>query len=310
MPGSLIGTAVRRVEDPDLVRGLGTYVDDLRIEGLLHLAFVRSPVAHGVLSGVDATAARRAPGVVAVYTAADLATPRHHSFIVLNDACKRPPLAEDKVRFVGEAVAVVVAESRRAAADAVELVDMDIEPLPAVTDPEQAFGDGAPLQFDELGTNLAAGAREADGFDPLDGAEVVVRARMENQRVAVVPLEGNAITVQPGSGDGEHELTIHVSTQMPHLLRDLAATLFELDLQRVRVVAPAVGGGFGGKAGIAPEHAVAIGAARALGRPVSWVESRSENLVAMPHGRAQVQYVELGVRRDGRIVGFARPGGR
>jgi CO/xanthine dehydrogenase Mo-binding subunit len=176
MPGSLIGTAVRRVEDPELVRGLGTYVDDLPIEGLLHLAFVRSPVAHGVLSGVDATPARRAPGVVA-------------------------------------------------------------------------------------------------GFDPLDGAEVVVRARMENQRVAVVPLEGNAITVQPGSGDGEHELTIHVSTQMPHLLRDLAATLFELDPQRVRVIAPAVGGGFGAKAGIAPEHAVAIGAARGLGRPVSWVEA-------------------------------------
>lgn len=120
-------------------------------------------------------------------------------------------------------------------------------------------------------------------------------------------MEGNAITVQPGSGDGEHELTIHVSTQMPHLLRDLAATLFELDPQRVRVVAPAVGGGFGAKAGIAPEHAVAIGAARALGRPVSWVEGRSENsenMVAMPPGRAQVQYVELGVRRDGRIVGL------
>ncbi|MGI9062520.1 MAG: xanthine dehydrogenase family protein molybdopterin-binding subunit [Pseudonocardiaceae bacterium] len=302
MPGSLIGTAVRRVEDPDLVRGRATYVDDLPIDGLCHLAFVRSSLAHGTLLGVDATAARAAPGVVAVFTATDLAIPRHHSFVGLNDACMRPPLAEDRVRFAGEAVAVIVAESRTAAADAVELVEVDVDPLPAVADPENALADGAPLQFAELGTNLAAGAREPNGTDPLDGAEVVVRARMENQRVAVVPLEGNAITVQPVSGD--YDLLVHVSTQMPHLLRDLAARLFSLDPARIRVIAPDVGGGFGGKAGIAPEHAVAIAAARALGCPVSWVETRSENLVAMPHGRAQVHYVELGVRRDGRITGM------
>ncbi|MQA17131.1 MAG: molybdopterin-dependent oxidoreductase [Pseudonocardiaceae bacterium] len=304
MAGSLIGTEVRRVEDPDLLRGASTFVGNLQVDGLLHLAFVRSPLAHATITSIDAGAALAAPGVVAVYTAHDLRIPRHHIFFALNDTCKRPPLAEGKVRFAGDAVAVVVAESAADAADAVELVDIDYDPLPAVTDSEDALADGAPLQFEELGSNLAAGAREPDGSDPLAGADVVVRARMENQRVAVVPMEGNAIAVVPGPEGAEDELTVHVSTQMPHLLRDLAAGLFELDPQRLRVVSPHVGGGFGGKAGIAPEHTVAIAAARVLDRPVSWVETRSENMVGMPHGRSQVHYVELGLRRDGAIVGL------
>ncbi len=304
MPGSLIGTQVRRVEDPELLTGASTYVGNLQRDGLLQLAFVRSPLAHASITRIDAGAALAAPGVVAVYTAHDLRIPRHHIFIPVNDACMRPPLAEGKVRFAGDMIAVVVAETAAAAADAVELVDIDYESLPAVTDPEAALAQDAPLQFEELGTNLAAGSREPDDADPLAGADVVVRARMENQRVAVAPMEGNAITVIPGGEGDEHELTVHVSTQMPHLLRDLAARLFDLDPQRLRVVTPHVGGGFGGKAGLAPEHAVAIATARVLERPVSWVETRSENLVAMPHGRAQVQYAELGLRRDGTIAGL------
>lgn len=304
MAGSLIGTQVLRVEDPELLTGASTYVGNLHVDGLLQLAFVRSPLAHATITRIDAGAAQAAPGVVAVFTAHDLRIPRHHIFIPVNDTCMRPPLAEGKVRFAGDAVAVVVAETAAAAADAVELVDIDYEPLPAVTDPEAALAEDAPLQFEELGSNLAAGSREADGVDPLAGADVVVRARMENQRVAVVPMEGNAITVVPGGEGDDHELTVHVSTQMPHLLRDMAARLFELDPQRLRVVSPHVGGGFGGKAGLAPEHSVAIAAARVLGRPVSWVESRSENMIAMPHGRAQVQYAELGLRRDGTIAGL------
>ncbi|MGH3392034.1 MAG: xanthine dehydrogenase family protein molybdopterin-binding subunit [Actinomadura sp.] len=310
------GRAVRRVEDPDLLRGRARYVDDLRIAGTLHMAFLRSPLAHAVIGGIDVSDALEAPGVVAAYTAADLGIPRFHGFITLNEACARPPLAEGKVRFVGDPVVAVVAETRAAAVDALEHVDVDYEPLPAVIDPEEALAEGAPLQFEELGSNMAAGVREPDGTDPLAGADVVVRGRFVNQRVAVVPMEGNAITVVPG-GDGSprptdpdrppgdpHDVTVYVSTQMPHGFRRIAAKLFDLEPERMRVIAPHVGGGFGGKAGVTAEHAVAIAAARVLGRPVSWVETRSENMVAMPHGRGQVQYVELGLTHDGTIVGL------
>ncbi|HEY7488108.1 MAG TPA: xanthine dehydrogenase family protein molybdopterin-binding subunit [Streptosporangiaceae bacterium] len=302
--GFAAGRPVRRVEDPDLLRGRGTYVGNLRVPGLLHMAFVRSPLPHAVIGDIDVSGALEMPGVVAAYTAADLGIARFHGFITLNETCARPPLAEDKVRFVGEPVVAVVAETQVAAADALEFVDVDYEPLPAVIDPEEALAEGAPLQFEEVGTNVAAGVREPDGTDPLAGAEVVVRGRFVNQRVAVVPMEGNAITVVPGGDDAAYDVTVHVSTQMPHGFRRIAAKLFGLEPERMRVIAPHVGGAFGGKAGVTAEHAVAIAAARALGRPVSWVETRSENMVAMPHGRGQVQYVELGLSRDGTIMGL------
>jgi aerobic carbon-monoxide dehydrogenase large subunit len=201
-----------------------------------------------------------------------------------------------------------VAETRAAAADAAELVVVDYEPRPAAVDPEAATEPGAPLQFEAAGTNVAAGSRDA-GADPLSGAEIVVRGRFENQRMAVLPMEGNAIAVIPGDptseeGGAGHDLTVYVATQMPHGWRNQAVEMFGLDPARLRVVAPHVGGAFGGKAGVAPEHAVAVAAALRLGRPVKWVETRSENLVAMPHGRGQVQYVELGLRPDGTIVGL------
>ncbi len=301
MPGSILGTSVRRVEDLELITGASTYVGNLALPGLAHLAFVRSPLAHARITAIDTAAAAAAPGVLAVYTAADLDLPAHHGLMVINPELPRPPLATDRVRFVGEAVAVVVAETKAAAVDAAELVEVDYDPLPAVVDPEAALEPGAPTQF-EGRTNLAAGVRSA-GADPLAGAEVVVRARMVNQRLAVMPMEGNAIAVQPVP-DGPHELTIWVSTQMPHGFRDQVAELFGLDADGVRVIAPHVGGAFGGKAGILAEHTVAIGVARALGRPVSWVETRSENLVSMPHGRGQVGYYELGLTRDGAITGM------
>jgi carbon-monoxide dehydrogenase large subunit len=303
MPGSILGTAVRRVEDRELITGASTYVGNLALEGVLHLAFVRSPLAHAVITGIDTSAAAAAPGVVAVLTAADLDLPAHAGLFVVNPDILRPPLATDRVRFVGEAVAVVVAETKAAAVDAVELVEVDYDPLPAVVDMEAALEPGAELQFPELGSNLAAGQRSPDG-DVLADADVVVRARLVNQRVAVMPMEGNAIAVRPGGPDTDHDLTIWVSTQMPHGFRAQAATLFGLDEERVRVIAPHVGGGFGGKAGMIAEHTVAVGVARALGRPVSWVETRSENLVSMPHGRGQVAYYELGLTRDGAITGL------
>ncbi len=305
MPGSILGTSVRRVEDPELIRGRGTYVDNTVPPGALHVHFVRSPLAHARLGTVDVEKAREAPGVVAVLTGADLAdVPDHRPFMVLNDACARPLLARGKVRFVGDMVAAVVATTRAEAVDAAELVEVDYDPLDAVVDPEAALTPDAPLQFEELGSNLAAGFRDPDDVRPLDGADVVVRARIVNQRLAVAPMEGNAVTATPGGPDEPYDMTVHVSTQMPHGLRAQVAAQGGWDPGRVRVVAPHVGGAFGGKAGIAPEHAVVIETARRLGRPVTWAETRSENLTAMPHGRGQVQYAELGLRRDGTIVGL------
>ena len=303
MPGSLLGNIVLRVEDPDLLSGRAAYVDDLPVDGALHLAFVRSPMAHAVVRSIDATDALAMPGVVAVLTAADLDLPSVPAFMRLHELCSRPPLARATVNFVGEPIAVVVAESKAAAVDATEMVVVDFDPLPVVVDPERALAADAPVQIPELGSNLAIGRREGP-VDALDGADVVVRGRFENQRIAVVPMEGNAIAVVPGDDGDGHDLTVYVATQMPHRMWGDVAEATGLDKDRIRVVAPFVGGAFGAKAGMAAEHLVAIGCARRLQRPVKWIESRSENLVAMPHGRGQVQFVELGLRRDGTIVGL------
>src|SRR5499427_5291577 len=207
MPGSILGTRVTRVEDPDLITGRGRYVGDIQLDGLASLAFVRSPIAHGRLVGIDGAAALAHPGVIAVLTAGDLGVPAFHGFMVLNERCARPPLADGKVRFAGEPVAIVVAETPAAAADGADLVVVDLDRLPAVADPELALAPGAPLQFEELGTNLAAGERDGDGDgeEALRGAATVVRARMVNQRVAVAPMEGNAITVVPGADGRGHD---------------------------------------------------------------------------------------------------------
>jgi carbon-monoxide dehydrogenase large subunit len=304
MPGSLLGTRVPRVEDPDLLTGRGTYVANLRIDGMCHVAFARSHFAHARINSIDIAAAQAAPGVLAVYTAEDLQIAPFHGFLVLNPACARSPLAQGKVRFVGDPVALIVADSQAAATDAIELVEVDYDPLEAVVDPEDALADGAPLQFEEIGSNLVAGKEGDSAVDPLAGAATVVRATLQNQRIAVVPMEGNAIAVIPGDDGNGHDLTVYVSTQMPHSFARSAARTLEFDQEAVRVIAPHVGGAFGGKAGVAHEHAAVIVAARRLGRPLTWVEDRSENLVAMPHGRDQVQWIEMGFDTDGRITGM------
>ena len=303
MPGSILGTSVRRVEDPKRVRGESTYVGNLALPGALRVAFVRSPFAHARILGIDVGQACASPGVVAVYAAGDLDLPAHHGLLMVNAGTPRPPLATDRVRVVGEAVAMVVAESEAAAADAIELVDVDYEELPAAVDMEDALAEGAELQFPELGSNLATGARSPEDPDALGDAEVVVRARMVNQRIAVLPMEGNAIAVDP-AGDAEHDLLVWVSTQMPHGFKAQLIAVLGLGDERVRVIAPDVGGAFGGKAGMLAEHTAVIGAARVLGRPLMWVETRSENLVSMPHGRAQIAYYELGLTKAGVITGL------
>ena len=320
MPGSLLGTRVRRVEDPDLLTGRGTFIANLRVDGMARAVFVRSPIAHARIAGIDSAEAAKSPGVIAVFTAGDLDIAPFHGFMVLNPACARPPLADGKVRFAGEPVAIVIADDEAAALDAAEKVVVDYDPLPAVADPESALAPDAPLQFEEIGTNIVAGMRGTlpDDADPFAGAAHVVRAQLENQRIAVLPMEGNAIAAIPHDPSpldqsaldqstphaGRYELTVYVSTQMPHLFGRMASKIIGVDAERIRVIAPHVGGGFGGKAGVTSEHAAVMVAARRLSRPVAWIEGRSENLVAMPHGRGQVQWVEMGFRDDGTITGM------
>src|SRR5215472_1177154 len=298
MPGSILGSAVRRREDPRLVTGAGRYVDDLAPEGTLHAVFARSPLAHARLRRVDVSAAAAVPGVVAALTAADLDLPPRLSFAVVPEVFARPPLAVDVVRFVGEAVAVVVGESRSAAVDGAEAVSADYDPLPVVATPEQAAAEGADLLFPEHGTNLAFQAAYGEDQDALDGAEITVRARFVNQRLAPVPLEADAFLAHP---DG-NRLRVWASTQSPFQVRDFVADCLGMAEADVRLVAPDVGGGFGAKGTSYPEQVVVAALARRLGRPVRWAQTRSENFVAMAHGRAQVQDVEVGAKRNGELA--------
>ena len=304
MPGSILGTAVRRVEDPDLLLGLAQFVDDLPLAGALHLAFVRSTYAHVRIVAVDVTEAQAMPGVVGVFVADDLQLPPYEGLMQLNAQCLRPPLAVDKVRFVGDTIAVVVAETRAAAADAVEAVVVDYDPLPAVVDMEDALAPGAPAAV--RGARLESGGRDppARRRRPVGGC----------RRGRAGPLREPA---HRGDADGAERDRGRARRRRrgarPHGVRlDAdAARLREAHRADVRArrgahawVAPHVGGAFGGKPGLMAEHCVAVGVALRLQRTVKWIETRSENLVAMPHGRGQVQYVELGLQRDGTIVGM------
>jgi aerobic carbon-monoxide dehydrogenase large subunit len=300
MPGSILGSAVRRREDPRLVTGAGRYVDDVPVVGCLHMAFVRSPYAHATLDAVDPSAAVNAPGVVAVYSAQDLGLRPRLANGFIDEALARPPLAEGRVRFVGDLVAAVVADTRAHAADAALLVEVDYGPLPVVATPEAAAAEGAPLLFPDHGSNVAFTVGSSADGDVLAGAEVVVRQRMTNQRLAPVPLETNAVLAIPEAD----RLTVYCSTQSPFQVRDAIADALGMNEADVRCIAPDVGGGFGAKIAVYPEQVVVAAAARRIGRPVKYIETRSENLLAMNQGRAQVQDVEIGACRDGTLVGL------
>src|SRR3954449_6248665 len=305
MVGSILGNRVRRVEDPELIDGRSTYVDDLRGPGTAHAVFVRSPLAHATVTHIDTWNAEQAPGVLAVHTAETLGREWVPSFAQIHPQVGHGPLADGVVRFVGDPVALVVAETRAQAVDAAELVDVDYDLLDVVTDMEEALAPDAPLQFPEIGSNVAQSVRALhppDAGDVLADADVVVRARIENQRIATAPLEGNAILADPRPA-GDAALTAYIATQHPHLAHDLLVRFTGLEKRQVRVVTPHVGGAFGGKAGISYTHGAVVAAARLLGRPVAWSETRSETMLSM-QGRGQVQYVELGLTRDGRIVGL------
>jgi carbon-monoxide dehydrogenase large subunit len=300
--GSILGNPVRRKEDPGILTGATQYYDDLAVAGLLHVAFVRSTVAHARITGIDTSDATDMPGVVAVYTAADLDLPDNHGFIMLPATMNRPPLARDKVRFVGDAVAVVVAESKAQALDAAEAVIVDYDELPAVVDMHAALTETDTLIHEEHGSNVANAMGTGPVEGVLDDADVVISVRIVNQRLAPVPMEPNGIVVVPGDPDGG--LSFWVSSQGPHGVRDAMAGALGLDPAVLVGRNAAVGGGFGAKQGMYTEHLVVAKVALLLGRPVKWTESRSENLLAMWHGRGHVHDVELGVKRDGTITGI------
>ena len=297
--GSILGHAVRRREDPRLITGAGRYVDDLPQDQCLHVAFVRSTLAHATIRAVDIAAAA-APGVVAVFTAADLDLPARVGFQMVPEAFARPPLAVGRVRFVGEPVALVVADSPQAAADAAQVVGLDLDPLEVLVDGEAARHAGSVQLFPAHGSNVAGHFAPRGDGDVLAGAEVTIRGRFVNQRLAPVPMEPEAILVVPESG----RLTVWATSQVPFALRAELASSLGVAESEIRIVVGDMGGGFGAKAGARPELIVVAAAARKLARPVKWIETRSENLVGMTHGRGQIQHVELGAKRDGRLVGL------
>jgi carbon-monoxide dehydrogenase large subunit len=297
---SILGHRVLRREDPALLTSGGTYVDDLDLPDAAYVTYVRSTVAHARITEIDVSEALAMPGVLAVVTAADLGFDDLAAAMpMFNAAMTRPLLARDIVRFVGEPVVAVVTEQRAQGPDAAEAVFVDYEPLDALVDPARARDDGVVL-FDAAGTNVVW-TLDHHG-DPVDfsGCEVVVSQEMTNQRVAPSPIEGRSGAAWWEGG----RLVQYQSCQGAHPVRDAIAGLYGLDQADVRVVCPDVGGSFGAKAGATPELLLLGELARRVDRPVRWCETRSENMVAMGHGRAQRQRVTLGGTRDGVITAY------
>jgi len=301
---SILGNRVLRTEDPKFLTVGGSYVADLDhplLEGALHVAYVRSVAAHGTITSIEVDEARRAPGVVAVFTGDDLADQPALPLPVplLNPAQAQTALARGKVRFVGEPIAVVVAETREAAADAAELVWAEIDHLPAVITPEQALA-GDSLLFEDCGNNLALELMFGEDDSAFEGCEVVIEHDFVNQRVAGCPME---VRSAAAAWDGDR-LVQFASTQAPHGVKATLAGWYGLDEAKVRVIAPDVGGGFGPKIGAYAEEVLLGWVARQVGRPVRWTETRSENLVAMGQGRGQWHSIKLGGTKDGKVTAY------
>lgn len=299
--GSILGNRVLRTEDPTLLTGSAAYIADLPLDRPLSAVFVRSDIAHGRINAIDVDEARTMPGVVAVWTADDAGIAPHHAFVPLREEVVRPPLATDRVRFVGEAYAVVFAESMAEAVDAAQTIYADIDPLDPVTDPEAALAAGAPLLFDGVERNAVVAESPDAPLDLEAMSDVVVRGRYVNQRVAVAPMEPHGVAAAPAD-DGR--LTVWTSNQFPHYVHAGIAGALGMQRSEIHLITPQVGGGFGGKAGMQHEYSVVAQAARMLGRAVRWIPTRSEDLMAKDHSRGQVQYAELGCRDDGTFTGL------
>jgi carbon-monoxide dehydrogenase large subunit len=308
-----IGKARRRKEDEHLITGRTRWTDNLVLPGMQHLAILRSPLAHARITGIDTTEARSMPGVVAIFTGADLAAEQGSLPCAwpITEDMKAPPapsLAVDTVNFAGEAVAVVVARSAYEAHDALEAIVVDYDELPVVLDLAGAVADGADLVHPTLGTNVSAvwtfdSAEAGSGGDveqAIRDAEVVIQRTFRQQRLIPAFMEPRSVVVDPTGP----QITIWSATQIPHILKLMFAMTLEIPETRLRVIAPDVGGGFGGKLQVTPEEVIALLVARRIGKPVKYTESRSESMLAAHHGRDQIQKLTLAAQRDGTVTGF------
>jgi carbon-monoxide dehydrogenase large subunit len=299
-----VGRRIKRLEDPKYLRGRATYVDDVALPGMLHAAFLRSPYAHAKVTRVDVEAARALPGVIDVIAPADVAGMAFATGLPREEVKgnSRPFLPAERVRFVGEAVACVVATSRAVAEDAAPLVEVEYEELPAVVNAEQALADGATLLYDDAESNNFAHIVFENG--DVDGAfasaDRVFRKRFHHGRFHALPLEGRGLVADwnPGSG----ELTIWASSQIPHLYRTLLALDLGISEKEVRVIAPAVGGGFGLKIHLFPEDMIVVLASKRLGRPVKWIEDRYEALASSLHAKEVICDLEIATAADGTFL--------
>jgi aerobic carbon-monoxide dehydrogenase large subunit len=314
-----VGGGVLRKEDPELLTGQGRFVDDIALPGMLWLSFVRSPVAHANLARVDVSAAKSMPGVVAVFTGQDMADEwaagMPCAWPIANrtlpeeptDDARIPdhwPVAKDRVRFMGEIVAVVVADSRERAADAIEAVEVDYDELPVVLDMEDALKDGAPVIHEDFGSNEAYtwGMSNGDVDRVFAEAPVVVKERYYHPRLIPNAIEPRGVVVQPVPAQGEY--TVWSATQIPHILKVLIGLTMNIHEAKIRVIAPDVGGGFGSKLNVYAEELAAVAVARRLGQPVKWIEERTEGYLATIHGRDVIQDMEVAATEDGKTLGF------
>ena len=302
-----VGSSLPRLEDDPLLRGRGRFVDDLKPEGHLHVAMLRSPLAHARVGSLDVGAARQAPGVVAVFTAADLEGSCDPLGVHITApgaiAPARPIIATDRVRFVGEIFAVVVADSRYHAEDALELIESHLDPLPVVSTFEDAMARGAPLVHDSVpGNRYFLGHRSWGEIDQaFSQADVVIEGEVVHPRVTAAPIECRGALSSP---DGAGGVVTWSSTQAPHLVAEAIAECLRLEVEKVRVVAADVGGGFGLKVGVYPEEILLSWIALRLNATVKWIEDRSEHLQAANHARDQRVRFSAAVRKDGRVLGL------
>ena len=310
MTTRIFGSGIRRREDPRLITGQASYTDDIILAGTVHAAILRSPHAHARIVSIDTSAAAAAPGVLAVYTGADTEgalNPIPCAWIIPESDVKQVPyqaMATGVVRYVGEAVAVVVAEDRYQAEDALELINVDYEALPVTVNPEAAMQTGAPQLHDDAPNNqafhwVAAGGDTDAAFQ---SAEVVVRDTIIQQRLIPNAMEPRSALASYASAMGE--LTLWNTTQNPHIARFVTSVVTGLGEHKIRVIAPEVGGGFGSKIPVYPWEMLAVFCSMKLGRPVKWTETRSENYVSSIHGRDHVEHVEIAATREGAVTGL------
>jgi carbon-monoxide dehydrogenase large subunit len=303
-----VGQRIKRTEDPRLIQGLAHYVDDVRLPDTLHAAILRSSHAHARLKTVRVDRAAKCPGVVRVLTGSDIdGTVGSVACAAAMDGLRiprHPVLAIGKVRFVGEPVAIVVADDPYRAYDAIEEIDVAYDPLPAVVDPEAAATPASAVLHEEFGDNIAF--RWNLGGGDIDAAfakaDRVVKGKLVHQRLVPNSMEPRGVLAR--WFPGEKELTIWTSTQIPHLARSVLAGMLSVPEHKVRVITPEVGGGFGSKLNVYAEEALAGYLSMLLGKPVKWIERRRENFQGTIHGRGQVGEVELAVTRDGVILGM------